>query len=123
MGASRKIATDPISISNEDGAAILRACARTAKKEPALFALDQSDVRHIGQRTVVRTEACEVEVEVPDRDVEGETEATSAARRMSIKTQALLSQLGAILKRIPVILKHSLRERNSWRIRLGLVVG
>jgi len=25
--------------------------------------------------------------------------------------------------RIPVILKHSLRERNSWRIRLGLVVG
>ena len=29
----------------------------------------------------------------------------------------------ATLKRIPVILKHSLRERNSWRIRLGLVVG
>jgi hypothetical protein len=29
----------------------------------------------------------------------------------------------AQLKRIPVILKHSLRERNSWRIRLGLVVG
>jgi hypothetical protein len=28
-----------------------------------------------------------------------------------------------LLKRIPVILKHSLRERNSWRIRLGLVVG
>ena len=27
------------------------------------------------------------------------------------------------LQRIPVILKHSLRERNSWRIRLGLVVG
>jgi hypothetical protein len=27
------------------------------------------------------------------------------------------------LKRIPLILKHSLRERNSWRIRLGLVVG
>jgi len=27
------------------------------------------------------------------------------------------------LKRIPVISKHSLRERNSWRIRLGLVVG
>lgn len=28
-----------------------------------------------------------------------------------------------LLQRIPVILKHSLRERNSWRIRLGLVVG
>ena len=27
------------------------------------------------------------------------------------------------LKRIPVILKHSLRERNSWRIRSGLLVG
>ena len=37
-----------------------------------------------------------------------------------------LIYLGAgtlVLKRIPVILKHSLRERNSWRIRLGLVVG
>ena len=30
---------------------------------------------------------------------------------------------GFWLQRIPVILKHSLRERNSWRIRLGLVVG
>jgi hypothetical protein len=27
------------------------------------------------------------------------------------------------LKRIPFILKHSLRERNSWRIRSGGVVG
>jgi hypothetical protein len=27
------------------------------------------------------------------------------------------------LKRIPVILKRSLRERNNLRIRLGLVVG
>jgi uncharacterized protein YmfQ (DUF2313 family) len=27
------------------------------------------------------------------------------------------------LKRIPVILKHSLHERNSWRIRSGGVVG
>ena len=27
------------------------------------------------------------------------------------------------LKRIPVILKRSLRGRNNWRIRLGLVVG
>jgi hypothetical protein len=34
-----------------------------------------------------------------------------------------LNYLGIALKRIPVILKHSLRERNSWRIRLGLVVG
>ena len=30
---------------------------------------------------------------------------------------------GPLLKRIPVILKRSLRERNNWRIRLGLVVG
>jgi hypothetical protein len=29
----------------------------------------------------------------------------------------------AYYKRIPVILKRSLRERNNWRIRLGLVVG
>jgi hypothetical protein len=91
-----KLRQSLISISNEDGAAILRALERQ-KNEPTLFALDQSDVRHIGQRTVVRTEACEVEVEVPDRDVEEETEATSANPRISIKMQALLSQLGAIL--------------------------
>ena len=30
---------------------------------------------------------------------------------------------GYELKRIPVILKRSLRERNNWRIRSGLVVG
>ena len=34
----------------------------------------------------------------------------------------MLAQGHAALKRIPVILKHSLRERNSWRIRLGLVL-
>src|SRR5215510_8870871 len=34
-----------------------------------------------------------------------------------------MQYMKAQLKRIPVILKHSLRERNSWRIRLGLVVG
>jgi hypothetical protein len=35
----------------------------------------------------------------------------------------LKSNYGDELKRIPVILKHSLHERNSWRIRSGGVVG
>jgi EVE domain len=91
-----KLRQSLVSISNEDGAAILRALERQ-KSEPDLFALDHSDMRHIGQRTVVRTESGVVEVEVPDRDVEELAEETSTAPRLSIKMQAQLSQLGAIL--------------------------
>ena len=64
-----KLRQSLISISNNDGSAIVRALERQ-KAEPVLFALEQSDLRHIGQRTVVRTEAGIVEVEVPDREVE-----------------------------------------------------
>jgi hypothetical protein len=44
-------------------------------------------------------------------------------RRFLVTFPSSFSGLCLTLKRIPVILKHSLRERNSWRIRLGLVVG
>jgi site-specific DNA recombinase len=48
----------------------------------------------------------------------------NAARYYISKIEKLVvDALRVQLKRIPVILKHSLRERNSWRIRLGLVVG
>ncbi len=52
----------------------------------------------------------------------GRRRATPPAVIRSLKKRAV-KLAAAILKRIPVILKHSLRERNSWRIRLGLVVG
>ena len=41
-------------------------------------------------------------------------------------TRSMVSWIGGLdceLKRILVILKHSVHERNSWRIRSGGVVG
>jgi hypothetical protein len=57
--------------------------------------LDTSDLRHVGQRTVVRTEGGEVEVEVPERDEEEEE--TAITPRASLKVQAQLAQLGTTL--------------------------
>lgn len=91
-----KLRQSLISISNDDGAAIMRALEQQ-KARPALFTLDQSDLRHIGQRTVVRTESGVVEVEVPDREVEEQADETSVVPRISLKMQAQLSKLGAIL--------------------------
>jgi hypothetical protein len=91
-----KLRQSLISISSDDGAAILRALERQ-KSERHVFQLEQSDLRHIGQRTVVRTESGVVEVEVPDREVEEQAEEASVAPRLSIKMQAHLSRLGAIL--------------------------
>jgi hydrophobe/amphiphile efflux-1 (HAE1) family protein len=64
-----------------------------------------------------------------DIELEGRSrlEAVIEACRLRLRPILMTSFafiLGVLpLKRIPVILKHSLRERNSWRIRLGLVVG
>jgi hypothetical protein len=63
-----------------------------------MYALDSGDRRHIAQRTVVRTETGEVEVEVPERD-EVTVEPVEIERdvRTSIQMQANVVQLGAIL--------------------------
>jgi hypothetical protein len=67
------------------------------------YELDAADRRHIAQRMVVRTETGEIEVEVPERE-EKEKEAEIAPPvevdqeiRASIKMQANVAQLGAIL--------------------------
>src|SRR6202011_2698773 len=61
------------------------------------FELDAADLRHISQRTVVRTEKGEVEVEVPDRDEEQSTDEPPVELRASLKVQAKVVQLGATL--------------------------
>jgi hypothetical protein len=91
-----KLRQSLIAISHQDGGTITRALERQ-KVENKVFELDQADLRHIGQRTVVRTESGEVEVEVPDREIEEPSEEVSGGPRASIKKQAQLSQLGATL--------------------------
>ena len=62
------------------------------------YQLDSADRRHIAQRTVVRTETGEVEVEVPEREeTKGEPIRDDREARASIKMQANLVRLGAIL--------------------------
>jgi hypothetical protein len=89
-------------ISTTDGELICRTLQEQsiAKKR---CELDAADRRHIAQRMVVRTEAGEIEVEVPERE-EKEKEAEIAPSvevdqeiRASIKMQANVAQLGAIL--------------------------
>jgi hypothetical protein len=86
-----------VQISEPDGDLICRTLQRqgVAKKR---YELDATDRRHITQRTVARTEAGEVEVEVPERD-EIETEPVEEDREIkaSIKMQANVAQLGTIL--------------------------
>lgn len=60
------------------------------------------DLRHIGPRTVIRTESGEIEVEVPEREDEEEAVAiteqeAAVSPRASLKVQAQLAQLGATL--------------------------
>jgi hypothetical protein len=59
------------------------------------YQLDSADRRHIAQRTVVRTETGEVEVEVPEREeTKGEPIRDDREGRASIKMQANLVRLG-----------------------------
>src|SRR5262249_20204399 len=64
-----------------------------------LYKLDTADRRHIAPRMVVRTETGEIEVEVPEREEEiaHETVEVDQEIKASIKMQANVAQLGAIL--------------------------
>jgi hypothetical protein len=86
-----------VQISQEDGALIVKLLEEQANRRRTHI-LDAADRRHIANRTVVRTEQGEVEVEVPDReelDVLPAIEATEI--RTSLKIQAMVAQLGATL--------------------------
>jgi hypothetical protein len=85
-----------VQIAAADGLAISRALEEQAKGGK-VFPLEKSDLRHIGPRTVVRTERGEVEVEVPEREEEEEQPESAIEPRVSLKVQAQLAQLGAIL--------------------------
>src|SRR5262249_13598086 len=86
-------------INNDDGETITRAL-QTQESTRREFELDTGSRRHIRQRTVVRTEKGEIEVEVPSREDEEEvsdrTDA-SAEVRPSLIMQARIAELGSSL--------------------------
>ena len=83
-------------MADDDGQVIASALLEQTHTKRA-FELDAADLRHISQRTVVRTEKGEVEVEVPDRDEEQSTDEPPVELRASLKVQAKVVQLGATL--------------------------
>jgi hypothetical protein len=92
---SARLRQSLLRLADEDGQVIASALLEQARNMRS-FQLDAADRRHIGQRTVVRTETGEVEVEVPDREEEPTNE-TQVEVRASLKVQAKLVQLGATL--------------------------
>ena len=86
-------------ISDADGELICQTLQQQAVAKQR-YELDAADRRYITQRTVVRTETGEVEVEVPERseDVQPElAETLDQEIRASIRMQANVAQLGTIL--------------------------
>ena len=85
-----------VGISDEDGQIILTAIERQ-HAEKHEYPLDAADLRHIRNRTIVRTEQGEVEVEVPEREEEAheETSATLPEQPTSASIQAKVARLGA----------------------------
>jgi hypothetical protein len=88
-----------IQIPNTDGELICRILRQQADAQQR-YELDAADRRYISERTVVRTEMGEVEVEVPERQEAIEPppiEQVDQEIRASIKMQANVAQLGIIL--------------------------
>src|SRR5262249_11099466 len=90
-----KLRQSLLRISDGDGKIIETTLGQQAQSK-RLFALDAADLRRIAQRTVVRTEQGEVEVEVPDREEDQAASISQGDVRASLKVQAKLVQLGAI---------------------------
>ena len=87
-----------VEINKADGALIYKTIQEHSKSKHR-YDLDAADRRHIAQRMVVRTEAGEVEVEVPEREADIAPEPVEIEKeiRASLKVQANVAQLGAIL--------------------------
>jgi hypothetical protein len=86
-----------VEISEADGQ-LLNSLLERQQQERKTFPLDASDLRHIQNRTIVRTEQGEVEVEVPAREEEAQEEPLPAAQeqRTSLTIQAKVARLGIV---------------------------
>lgn len=95
---SARLRQSLVEIAPSDGELIFRAIQEQGIAKHR-YEIDTSDRRHIAQRMVVRTEAGEIAVEVPEREQENAPEPVEIDKeiRASIKMQANVAQLGAIL--------------------------
>ena len=91
-----KLRQSLVPVSDDDGKVIATALQQQAETKK-IFPLDAFDLRRIAQRTVVQTEQGEVEVEVPDREDKEAAPVSQLDIRASLKMQAKLVQLGAVL--------------------------
>jgi hypothetical protein len=85
-----------VHISDTDGD-VIQTALKEQTRSRRVFQLDAADLRAVAQRTVVRTEAGEVEVEVPDREEETPAAEPRVEVRTSLQIQAKLVRLGATL--------------------------
>jgi hypothetical protein len=90
-----KIRQSLFRIADDDGQVISNALLEQVQVR-RVFELDTADRRHVAQRTVIRTEKGEIEVEVPDREEEPANE-PAIEFRASLRFQAKVAQLGLIL--------------------------
>ena len=88
-----KLRQSLIEISATDAGLICRVLTRQLR-EKQHYPLDANDLRHIRNRTIVRTEKGEVEVEVPERDEEAasETALPKLELRASLAIQAKIAK-------------------------------
>ena len=91
-----KIRQSLIQITQED-AEILLAVLRRQQQTRTIYELDSSDRRHIAQRTTVRTEQGEHEIEIPDRQEPPPSPPSPNDVRVSIQVQAQVAQIGVTL--------------------------
>jgi hypothetical protein len=93
-----KLRQSLVEISPEDGAVIVAVLERQIQNRRS-YPLDAVDLRQIRNRTVVRTERGEIEVEVPERDEEAESEPIVGTTdlRTSLNVQAKIARLGMVL--------------------------
>ena len=123
-----------LQISTDDGAFLVKQLNEQNRVRKN-YELDAADLRQVTNRTVIRTESGEVEVEVPERELETPSEHPAEVREL-LKMQAKVAQLGATLgftiwlppadrakvvelERIPVTFEHSPRAERSSCILVG----
>ncbi len=84
-----------LQISTDDGAFLVKQLNEQNRVRKN-YELDAADLRQVTNRTVIRTESGEVEVEVPERELETPSEHPAEVREL-LKMQAKVAQLGATL--------------------------
>jgi hypothetical protein len=94
---SAKLRQSLFPISAEDGLLLVDRI-KEQNRAKRIYSLDSSDLRQIATRTVIRTEAGEVGIEVPDREEpQAPTVDHPVEVRESLRMQAKVAQLGSTL--------------------------